>query len=303
MRSLSSVALAALLASTASLAYAQSSTAPAAGQTQTSAKPDTLLATVNGQKITERDLGIAYAGLSDSVKQQPQAQVLPQLLNELINAKALEIEARKEGLEKDPDVKAAMDAASGAVLQNALLRREISPLLTDDKLKAAYQDQYANKPGEEEIHAQHILLKTQADAQAVIDQLNKGADFATLAKSKSTDPNASTGGDLGWFKKGDMVQAFSDAAFALKPGQISQTPVQSPYGWHVIKVLGTRVAPPQTYEQIHDTMAQKIEQQALRDDLMKARSAVKVVAFDENGKPIPQNPTSAAAAKPGASGK
>jgi len=288
MRSLSSVALAALLASTVSLARAQTQP-PAAAPAGQTVKPDAVLASVNGEKITERDLGIAYAGLSDSVKQQPQQQVLPQLLNELINAKALEIEARKENLQKDPDVKAQMDAASGAVLQNALLRKDLAPQLTEDKLKAIYQAQYAGKPGEEEIHAEHILLKSQADAQAVIDQLNKGADFATLAKSKSTDPNASSGGDLGWFKKGDMVQAFSNAAFALKTGQISQTPVQSPYGWHVIKVLGTRTAAPQTYEQIHDTLAQATEQAALRAELTKVREAAKVVVYDQNGKPVPQN--------------
>ena len=303
MRFPTSAALAVLLASTVSLAYAQTATiqapsgqAPAgqapAGQTALPAaeqvKPDTVLATVNGQKITERDLAIAYSNLSDTVKQQPQGQVLPQLLTELINEKAIDIAAVKDGIENNPDVRAEMNAASNQVLQNALLRQDIGPLLTEDKIKAAYTAQYANKPGEVEVHAEHILVKTQPEAQAIIDQLNKGADFATLAKAKSTDPNATDGGDLGWFKKGDMVESFSNAAFALKPGQFSQTPVQSPYGWHVIKVLATRVAPPETYEQVHDALAQSMEQDALRAELTKLRSATKVVVFDQNGKPVPQ---------------
>ena len=294
MRFLSSAALAVLLASTVTLAPVQSwaqTSAPAAGAPAAAPaqiKPTTVLATVNGQPITERDLAIAYSQLSDAEKQQPQAQVLPQLLNELINAKAIEIAARKQGVDKNPDVKAAMDSAGNTVLQNALLRQDIGPQLTEDKIKAAYQAQYAGKPGEEEIHARHILVKTQAEAQAIIDQLNKGADFATLAKSKSTDPNATDGGDLGWFKKGDMVPSFSNAAFALKPNQFSQTPVQSPYGWHVIQVLGTRTSTPQTYEQVHDALAQSMEQAALRAELVRLRSGVKVVVFDANGKPVTQ---------------
>jgi len=294
MRFPTSAALAVLLASTVSLAQAQTTAAPtaAAGQAQ-QVKPDTVLATVNGQKITERDLAIAYSNLPDSAKQQPQAQVLPQLLNELINEKAIDIAATRDGLQNNPDVRAGMDYAADQVLQTALLRQDIGPQLTEDKIKAAYDAQYAGKPGEEEVHAEHILVKTQPEAQAIIDQLNKGADFATLAKSKSTDPNATDGGDLGWFKKGDMVPAFSNAAFALKPGQYSQTPVQSPYGWHVIKVLGTRVAPPQTYEEVHDTLAQSMEQAAVRAELTKLRTNVKVVVFDQNGKPVPQNPPTA----------
>jgi peptidyl-prolyl cis-trans isomerase C len=292
MRSLKSVALALLLASTA-IAHAQTgktAAAPAATDAKAAeAKLNTVLATVNGEKITERDLSIAYAGLSDAVKQQPQAQVLPQLLNELINAKALEIEARKEGLDKDVDVKAQMEASANAVLQNALLRKDLAPQLTEDKIKAAYDAQYAGKPGEQEIHAEHILVKTQDQAQSIIDQLNKGADFATLAKANSSDSTAAQGGDLGWFKKGDMVQSFADAAFALKPGEYSKTPVQSPYGWHVIKVLDTRAAAPATLDQVHDQLAQQMEQDALKAELTKLRGAAKVVVFDENGKPVDQN--------------
>jgi peptidyl-prolyl cis-trans isomerase C len=291
MRFPTSAALAVLLASTVSLAQAQTPagpSTPAAAPAQEQIKPDTVLATVNGEKITERDLAIAYSNLPDSAKQQPQAQVLPQLLNELINEKAIDLAAIRDGLENNPDVRAGMDYAADQVLQTALLRQDIGPQLTEDKIKAAYDAQYAGKPGETEIHAEHILVKTQAEAQAIIDQLNKGADFSALAKAKSTDPNATDGGDLGWFKRGDMVQSFSDAAFALKPGQYSQTPVQSPYGWHVIKVLGTRVAPPQTYEEVHDTLAQSMEQAAVRAELTKLRSSVKVVVFDQNGKPVPQ---------------
>ncbi len=287
MRLVSSVALAALLASSVSVVHAQQAAAPAAAQpaaAQPVVKQDTVLASVDGSKITQLDLEIAFSSLSDSAKQQLQTNGFGPLLDELIKAKALENEARKEKLDQDPQVKAQINVATGTVLQNALLKKDISPLVTDDKLKAIYQDKYASKPGEPEIHAEHILLKTQADAQAVIDQLGKGANFEDLAKSKSTDPNASNGGDLGWFKKGDMVPAFSDAAFALQKGQYSKAPVQSPYGWHVIKVLDTRVSTPQTYEQVHDQLAQAAEQAAINAELTKLVAGSKILVLDTKGK-------------------
>ncbi len=284
MRPLSSAVLAVLLASTVSIAHAQTKAAPAAASSQTATKPDTVLATVNGEKITQLDLEIAYSQLSDSAKQQLQTTGFGALLNELINAKAIEIQARAEKLDQDPTTKSEMTAAANTVLQNALLRKDISPLLTEDKIKAAYQAQYAGKAGEEEVHAEHILVKTQAEAQGIIDQLNRGGNFEALAKANSSDQSASTGGDLGWFKKGDMVAAFANAAFALKPGTFSQTPVQSPYGFHVIKVLGTRQSAPQTLDQVHDALAQQMEQAALQAELAKLRGAAKVLVADSKGK-------------------
>ncbi len=303
MRSLSSAALALLLASTVSLAHAKSPQAAPADANGAAPKSDAVLATVDGQKITLRDLNIAYNGLSESVKQQPQSQVLPQLLDELITAKALEIEARKEGLDKTPIVKAQMEAAADTVLQNALLSKDIRPQLTEDKIKAAFDAQYAGKPGEPEIHAEHILVKTQAQAQSIIDQLGKGANFEALAKANSSDQSAAQGGDLGWFKKGDMVQSFADAAFALKPGEYSKTPVQSPYGWHVIKVLETRVSAPPTLAQVHDQLAQQLEQAALRAEFAKVRSTATVVKYGEDGKPIGGAPATTTPAKPAKSAK
>jgi len=296
MRFPTSAALAVLLASSVSLAQAQTAAAPAAaaGQAQPQATPATVIANVGGLKITEQDLAQAYSNLPDSAKSQP--QVVQQLLQELISEKAILVVARREGLDKTPDVRAAIATASAAaaaaeadqVLQQEFLRKTIGPLLTEDKIKAAYDAQYAGKSGDVEVHAEHILVKTPQEAQAIIDQLNKGADFATLAKTKSTDSGSgAAGGDLGWFKKGEMVPSFSDAAFAMKPGQVSQKPVQSVYGWHVIKVLDTRVDPVPTYQQVHDSLAQSMQQQAVNAELNTVRASVKIVQYDQNGKPRP----------------
>src|SRR5208282_6237516 len=107
---------------------------------------------------------------------------------------------------------------------------------TEDRLKARYQTLLKEKAPHAEVHARHILLATEAEAKSVIAELDKGADFAVLAKKYSTDPAAQSGGDLGFFGHDDMVKEFGDAAFALSPGQYSKTPVKTEFGWHVIKV-------------------------------------------------------------------
>ena len=138
----------------------------------------------------------------------------------------------------------------------ALCSREIGPLVTDEAVRARYERDLAGKPGEPEVHARHILVATEADADAIIAELKKGGDFAAIAKARSTDPGAAQGGDLGWFKQGDMLPEFSAVAFALQPGQITDNPVHTRYGWHVIKVEERRAAPPPSFEQARDELAQ-----------------------------------------------
>ena len=142
-----------------------------------------------------------------------------------------------------------------------MLHKAIGPEITEAALKARYEKDIANKPGVEEVHARHILVPDKATAEKIIAELDKGASFAELSKKYSKDPgSAKDGGDLGWFKKGEMVPAFSDAAFALKDGQITQSPVHTQFGWHVIQVLGHRKAPPPTFEQARDRAAAEGDQ-------------------------------------------
>ena len=112
--------------------------------------------------------------------------------------------------------------------------------MTDDEVKARYDEEIKKLPPQEEVHARHILVKTEAEAKDIIKQLDAGKDFAELAKEKSTDPNKSEGGDLGYFAKGRMVKEFEDAAFALKKGEYTKTPVKTQFGYHVIKVEDKR---------------------------------------------------------------
>lgn len=276
-------------------APAAASAAPGAAA---AAQPNPVLARVAGQEIHMSDLSEAAQMLPDEVRSMPPQVLFPMLLDQLVDRKALVIAARKQGLENDPQVKQAVAQATDMALQNALLSRTIASNVTEAALRARYQQDIAGKPGEEEVHASHILVSTEAQAKQIIAQLNKGADFATLAKQDSTDPGAQKGGDLGFFKKGDMVPAFAEAAFALKAGQITQTPVHTQFGWHVIKVIEHRTAPPETFEQARDGLRQTVIQEGVRKAVAEARTGLQIETFNMDG--TPQTPAPAGTAAPAA---
>lgn len=258
-------------------------------------KSDPVVARVGNDEIHASEVQEATSGVPAQYRQLPPQVLFPMLLDQLIDRHAISAMAKKEGLENDPEVKAAMQRAADNALDNAVVGRAVRPLVTEDAIKARYDAMYANKPGEPEVHASHILVDSEDKAKKLIEDLNKGADFATLAKANSSDPGAAQGGDLGWFKKGDMLPEFSAVAFALKSGEVSQTPVHTRYGWHVIKAEGQRTAPPPTLEQAHDELRQQIIQEAVQKVVKEAREAVKIEKFNPDGSPIkPQEATPAA---------
>ena len=275
----------------ASGAFAQTKTGaphPSASDTPAAAaakNPDPLIATVNGEPIHLDDVRAAAQTLPEEARNMPSNVLFPMIVNQVIDQKALLIAAQKGGLERDPRVQKVMRTAADNALQNVYLTREIGPEVNDDAVQALYAKTVASKPGEAEVHARHILVPTEAQAQAVIKKLDHGADFAKLATSLSTDKASASqnGGDLGWFKRGDMLPAFADAAFSMKKGQISQKPVQTRYGWHVIQVLDTRVAPPPPFATVKDQLRQQLIQQNVRAAVQKALTGVTVVRYKPDG--------------------
>ena len=255
-----------------------------------------VLATVNGDPIRMSDVATAAQQLPPQIQQQiPPEKLFPMLVDQLISGKAVQIEARKQGLDKKPDIARAMQAAADQVLQNAALKAAVLPKVDEEAVKAAYDAQYAGKPGQEEVHARHILVDSEAKAQDIIKQLDAGAKFEDLAKKYGDPKDAATqqGGDLGFFKKGDMLPEFSDVAFKLKPQEYTKTPVHTRYGWHVIQVLETRVAPPPAYDQVKSEIRQQLLQKFAKEYIAQARAQVKVQLFNASGTP-------AAAPAPGA---
>ncbi len=249
------------------------------------ASPNPIVATVNGDPVHLDDVRAAAQSLPDEMRQLPPNVLFPMIVNQVIDQKALLIAARHEGLQKDPQVQKTMQSAADTALQNIYLTREVSPMVTDQAVHDIYDKTMAGKPGDKEVHARHILLGSEKQADDVIKQLKAGADFGKLASTLSTDKAsaAQNGGDLGWFKQGDMLPEFSAAAFAMNKGQISDQPVHTRYGWHVIQVLDTRTAPPPTFDSVKDQIRQKLIQQDVRHVVDQALTGVKVVRFKPDG--------------------
>jgi len=262
-------------------AFAQT-TPPAAAPGPVTA-PDPVIAKVGSDDIHMSELSEAAQALPDSMRQMPPNVLYPMLLDQLIDRDALVISAKKQGLDNDPQVKRDIERAVDTTLQNALIKRDVGPTITEAAIHARYDATIAGKPGETEVDARHILLKTKDEADKVITELKGGADFATLAKKYSTDPAGTQGGDLGFFKKDDMLPEFSATAFALKPGEYTQTPVQTRYGWHVIEVVARRQANPPTYEEAHDQLRQKMIEEGLQKVIGAARVGVTIVRFNPDG--------------------
>ena len=276
LTSLSVLALAAGLMAPAAFADA-----PAAGQ----ASSDPVIATVNGMPIHLSDIQKAAQDAPQQLQQMPPNQLFPLLLNQEIDRAALLVAAHQENLEAQPDVAAAMAHAANISLENAYVQEHVTGAVTPAAVQAEYNKDYAGKPGAEQVDARHILVKTKAEAEAIINQLNHGANFAALAEKDSIDPGAKNGGELGWFTKDEMVPAFSDAAFALKPGQYTKTPVQSQFGWHVILLEGRRTAPAPALADVQDQIRQTLADNAIQATLAAARAKVKVTINNPDGTP------------------
>ncbi len=258
-----------------------------AGWAQGTPQPsDPIVAKVDGQPIRLSDLKEAAQTLPQNLRGMPTQTLYPMLLDQLIDGRALVAEARKTKLDQDPVVQRQVAAAEDRALQTAMLSKEVGPSVTEEAVRARYDKDVAGQPGEEEVHAKHILVETEGEAKKIIGQLKAGADFSTLAKQYSKDPGgAQQGGDLGFFKKDEMVPEFAMAAFALQPGQVSPEPVHSQFGWHVILVVERRRAEPPSFEQARDELRQKMIQEGVQKAVAKARASASVERFNLDGTP------------------
>ena len=266
-----------LLSGMAALAQGAPSPAPA----------DPVVARVNGQDIHLSDIKEAALTLPETLRGMPPQTLYPMLLDQLIDGRALVAEAHKTGLDKDPVVQRQVTAAEDRALQTAVLSKAVGPGVTDEAVRARYDHDLAGKPGEEEVHAKHILVDSEAEAKKIITELKGGADFVALAKQYSKDPSgAQQGGDLGFFKKDEMVPEFATAAFAMQPGQTSQAPVHSQFGWHVIQVVERRKAEPPSFDQAKDELRQKMIQEGVQKVVAKARASASVEKFNLDGSPV-----------------
>jgi len=272
-------------------AQAPTAQAPAAAPAPAAPPKDPVVATVNGQPITLSELEIAQQTLPPQYRNVPLQTVFPALLERVISSKLVVVDAKKNKVETDPAFKKRMAYVEEQVIQDYWLTKEISKLITDAKMQERYKEKLKSMPAEEEVHARHILVATEQEAKDILAELKKGTAFDKLAKEKSTDKaSGAEGGDLGWFKRTDMVKEFSDAAFNLKKGELSETPIKTQFGFHVIKVEDRRQAPPPTFEELSEQIREEMGREAVGHMLDQLRANAKIEKFNMDGSKIEAKP-------------
>ena len=245
-------------------------------------KPDPVIAKVGDLEIHQSELDVAVANLDPQLAQLPDDQKRIAALSGAVDVKLFAKDAAAEKLDQTPDFQARMKYLTDRELHGAYFKKHVVDVVTADDIKARYEKEIANLPKEEEIRARHILVKTEDEAKAIIKELDAGKDFAELAKEKSTDPNKSEGGDLGYFGKGRMVKEFEAAAFTLDKGAYTKTPVKTDFGWHVIKIEDKRIAPPPAFDQVQPQIRNLVMRDKYLELLAKARETQGVTILDES---------------------
>ncbi len=274
------IGAASVLALTACTKKDSTAATPPAATASADAK-ETVVATVNGTPI--------YSGVVEMMVKERTAQGQPdspELRKMIIENMAMQslvaAEASKKGLDKSAEVTRQLDMLRQSLLANAYVQDYIkNNPVTDAMLKAEY-DKINSKAGGNEYKARHILVKEEAEAKAIIAKLKKDMkSFGAIAKDKSQDPGSKVnGGDLGWFNPAGMVPEFGAAVQAQKKGEISETPIKSQFGYHVIVVDDSRPITPPPFDQVKEQLKQQVQRQNLKTflDELKAKAKIDIVA-------------------------
>jgi peptidyl-prolyl cis-trans isomerase C len=256
--------------------------------------PDTVVARVDGVAITEADLAQAALDFRDQIAQMPEDQRRGQLVQHLIDTKLSARAAETEGLDKIPEVQSRLQTVRDRTLQLEYVRAKVLTSVTDAALRQRYDEAMKEFVPADQYQAAHILVKTEDEAKAIIADLDKGGDFAAIAKEKSVDTGSGAkGGELGFFDPAQMVKPFADAVVAMTIGTYSKAPVQSQFGWHVIKLEAKRKAPAPAFDEV----ASQIRQQMINELFAAAMQALRAkakVEIVEAAQPAPAAPTAPA---------
>lgn len=248
---------------------------------------DPVVAVVDGTEVRRSEVEAIARSLPEQYRQVPLPQIYGMLLDRAIDFRLLSNAAEDQDLADDPDVQAALAQARAGVLRDAYVRQHIEAETTDDRLRTRYEEMKDDEEfSQEEVHARHIPVGSEAEAAEVITELEGGADFENLARERSVDPSArSNSGDLGFFRREQMVPEFAEAAFALQPGEHTKEPVQSQFGWHVIEVLERREGTP-TFEETAPRLRQEMAREVVLALVADLRADAEIQRFNLDGSPI-----------------
>lgn len=255
----------------AGLAVACTMALPVAAQDAPTA--DTVVATVNGAEITLGELIVLRDKLPAQYQSLPDDVLFKGLIDQAIQQTALE---QSLGAEMSKYDSLWLKTDNRNYRAGKALQAVVQAAVTDEALQAAYDAKYASAPADTEFRAAHILVDSEEKAKELKAQIDAGGDFAELAKANSTDTGSgANGGDLGWFRKGMMVKPFEDAVVAMKPGTVSD-PIQTNFGWHIIKLDETREAAKPTIDDVREELAAEIEQKAVEAHIAKVTADAQV---------------------------
>ena len=248
---------------------------------------DPVVARVSGSEIHRSDVLRELQLLGPQAQQVPPQMLYPEILQKMIATRLVSAKAYGEKMQNDPEVRAKMKDAEQQIVAEVYVHRNVQPKITEAKIKERYEQLASKFKPQDEVRARHVLLGSEADANDVIKQVKGGADFAKLAEEKSKDTgSAKQGGDLGYFTHDAMVKPFADAAFAMKAGEVSDKPVKTEFGWHVIKVEDKRKSAPPPISEVHDQIANQLGQE-MTNDLVKGLEAhAKIEKYNIDGSPM-----------------
>ena len=245
-----------------------------------------VVAIVDGGKIYLSDVEDSRDRLPERLRKLPPQAIFGLLVNSLIDSKLAAAEARREDLHEAAGVKRRLARVEEQILERALLVLRIKEGISDEVIQERYQTLVDKTEGQQQLRARHILVETVIEARELIAEIKNGGDFAALAKSKSIGPSAVKGGDLGFFTRGDMQAQFSDAAFKLTDGEITEDPVRTQYGWHVIKVLARRSAVAPSFDSVADQLRNELSREIGAGVMKGLRASATIERFKPDGSPL-----------------
>jgi len=242
---------------------------------------DEVIATVNGYDIRTSEVALAADDLLPQLGELPAQTRYPFIVQYLIERHLLAQVAEQQDIAETPEFERRLSYYRAKALRDAYFVTKLRPTVTEEEARAIYERESASVGDDERVRARHILVDDEATARQIIAELQAGADFAELAKKHSTDPGAGNGGDLGFFARNEMVENFSNAAFALQPGQISE-PVQTQFGWHVIKVEDRQMPEAKPFEEIKEGLIQLLQRQRVQEAIQQIQAESTIVIHDED---------------------
>lgn len=250
---------------------------PQTGFTQ-EAKPDpkSVVITIGETEVTEMDLAVAGEDFAEIVADVPEDQKREKLIELLVDMHIFAQEAKKNGLADSEEFAVRIKLMEARALRNAYFEQEILSSVTDEEVKARYETEIGKITPEENVSARHILVKEEDEAKKLIEELQGGADFETLAKEHSTGPSGPGGGDLGQFGRGQMVPAFEAVAFSLEKDSVSTEPVRTQFGWHIIQVYDKGSAPLPAFEQVEEQVRSMVVSERFTEKLTSLRDTYEV---------------------------